>query len=93
MTMDWFRAFKRAKDGEEQDHERLLATDEEVDAEKSHQDQVIEQELQRNWVDVILAIALPLTFFLFASSTFLYWQAKHIRATDTECTKRMSGYC
>lgn len=91
--MDWFGVLKRKEGSEEQDHEHLLVTDEDVHAEEGHRDQIAGQDVQKNWVDGLLATALPLAFLFFAYSIVLYWQAKHILATDTKCTKRMSGYC
>ncbi len=90
--MDWLRAFRQRKDDEDQDHERLLVAEEEIHAER-HGDHVLEQELERDWDDGFLTIILLLTIILFAYSIVLYWQARQIIATDTKCTKRMSGYC
>ena len=91
--MNWLGAFKPEKGGEDQDHEYLLATGEETYAEKEGRDHGIEQEALRNWVDGLLAIALLLTFFLFACSLVIYWRTEHILSIETRCTKKMSGYC
>ena len=91
--MDWLWVLKRKEGSDEQDHEHLLITDEFGNAKEGHEDQTVGQDVQNLWVDGLLAAALPLTFFFFACSIVLYWQAKHMLAIDSRCTKRMSGYC
>ena len=91
--MNLLGALKPDKGGEEQDHEYLLATNEESYDEREVQDHGIEREALRSRVDGLFAIALLLTFSLFVCSLVVYWRAEHILSIETRCTKKMSGYC